>query len=61
VDDLIVAIGLVLVIEGVLYALFPEAMQRMMAMAIAQPGRVLRIAGLIAALVGFVVVWAVRR
>lgn len=59
-DDLVVAIGLVLVIEGVLYALFPGSMQRMMAMAIIQPSRTLRLTGLVAAFVGLGVVWLVK-
>lgn len=58
--DLIVAIGLVLVIEGILYALFPSAMQRMMAMALSQPPRSLRTAGLVAAAIGVGIVWLVR-
>lgn len=58
--DFVTALGLVLVIEGALYALFPEAMQRMMARAMELPPATLRIAGLVAALVGFATVWALR-
>jgi len=60
VADFVTALGLVLVIEGALYALFPEAMQRMMARAMELPPATLRIAGLVAALVGFATVWALR-
>lgn len=49
-----------LVIEGALYALFPERMQRMMAQAIALPPNLLRYGGLFAACAGFLVVWAMR-
>ncbi|MDP6388726.1 MAG: DUF2065 domain-containing protein [Alphaproteobacteria bacterium] len=59
-DDLITALGLVLVIEGALYALFPGRMQRMMAQAIEIPPPVLRWGGLIAAVIGFAIVWLVR-
>ena len=59
-SDLIVALGLVFVIEGALYALFPNAMQRVMSQALDLPATSLRTMGLIAAIVGFVVVWAVR-
>lgn len=59
-SDLIVAIGLVLVIEGVLYALFPSSMQRMMVMALTQPPRTLRTTGLIAAFIGVAIVWLIR-
>ena len=54
------ALGLVLVIEGVLYALFPRAMKRMMAAALSQPSGRLRSAGLAAAALGLVVVWLIR-
>lgn len=60
-EDFIAATGLVLVIEGVLYALFPAGMQRMMARALEIPPAVLRNGGLAAAVVGLGIVWAVRR
>ncbi|MEC7397777.1 MAG: DUF2065 domain-containing protein, partial [Pseudomonadota bacterium] len=41
--------GLVLVVEGVIYALFPQGMQRMMMQALEMPASSLRIGGLIAA------------
>lgn len=59
-DDLITALGLVLVIEGAVYALFPEAMKRMMVRFIDQPGAILRGAGVAAAALGVIVVWLVR-
>jgi len=59
-SDLIVALGLVLVIEGVLYALFPDAMRRMMAQVLEMPPSMIRGAGLTAAVVGLVLVWLVR-
>ena len=59
-DDLVTALGLVLVIEGALYALFPERMQRMMAQALELPPAFLRRAGVVAAVVGFAVVWLIR-
>jgi len=54
------ALGLVLVIEGVLYALFPRAMKDMMSLAQGQPERALSIAGIGAVLVGVLIVWALR-
>ena len=59
-SDLIVALGLVFVIEGALYALFPKAMRRIMSQALEVPATTLRTMGLIAAIVGFCVVWIVR-
>ena len=55
------ALGLVLVIEGVLYALFPDVMKRAAARALLVPPQRLRLAGLAAACVGVALVWAVRR
>jgi uncharacterized protein len=59
-SDFVVAIGLAIAIEGVLYALFPDAMKRMMARVLEQPGQNIRIAGLAAAVVGVGIVWLVR-
>lgn len=58
--DLIVALGLVLAIEGALYALFPEGMKRMMAEVLNMPVRFVRVAGLSAAILGVGIVWLVR-
>ena len=58
--DLLTALALVLVIEGAVYALFPGPMKRMMTVAVEQPDSVLRPVGLVAAVVGVVLVWLVR-
>ena len=57
---LLLAFGLVLVIEGLLYALFPDAMLRMMKMIVTMPAGNLRIAGLVAVSVGVAAVWTIR-
>lgn len=59
-NDLVTALGLVLVIEGALYTLFPEGVQRMMGRAVELPPAYLRRAGLAAAIIGFVIVWLIR-
>ncbi|HYZ39672.1 MAG TPA: DUF2065 domain-containing protein [Stellaceae bacterium] len=59
--DLWTALALVLVIEGALYALFPEGMKRAAARALTVPPQTLRLAGLAAACAGVVLVWLVRR
>jgi uncharacterized protein YjeT (DUF2065 family) len=59
-EDFLAALGLVLVLEGVLYALFPEGMQRMMAAALTISPAMLRGGGLVAAAAGFGIVWLVR-
>lgn len=56
----VTAIGLLLVIEGLLYALFPAAMQRMMAAALALAPSSLRSAGTVALAVGVGIVWLAR-
>ena len=59
-EDVLLAVGLVLALEGALYALFPDGMRRALAMAVALPPDQLRIAGLVAALLGVGLVWLVR-
>jgi uncharacterized protein YjeT (DUF2065 family) len=60
-DDLWAALGLVLVIEGVLYAVAPAGMKRMMAAAQAVPEGALRAGGLAAAILGVGIVWLARQ
>jgi uncharacterized protein YjeT (DUF2065 family) len=59
--DLWTALALVLVIEGALYALFPEGMKRVAERALLVSPQALRLAGLAAACIGVVLVWVVRR
>ncbi len=62
-DDLLtslgLALGLAIALEGALYALFPAAMRRVIARALDQPENNLRIGGLVAAVAGVALVWAV--
>ncbi len=58
--DILAAFGLVLVLEGAFYALFPQFMKRMAAQAQLMPADTLRTAGAVAAGVGLVIVWMVR-
>lgn len=59
-SDLFAAIGLVLAIEGMLYALFPGALKQMMERALAMPEVQLRTAGAVAMAAGVFIVWLVR-
>jgi len=59
--ELIIAIGLLLFIEGMLYALFPEKMKNMLKIVEKLPINQLRISGLFFALIGFVIVWYFKR
>jgi uncharacterized protein YjeT (DUF2065 family) len=58
--DFLAALGLVLVIEGALYALFPEAMKRLVRSALEMPATTMRAAGLFSAVLGLIVVWLAR-
>jgi uncharacterized protein YjeT (DUF2065 family) len=59
-SDLVTALGLVLVIEGLLLALMPDMLKRVVAEILTQPARTLRFGGLISAAIGLAVVWLVR-
>jgi uncharacterized protein YjeT (DUF2065 family) len=59
--DLATAIALVLVIEGALYALFPGGMKRMAASVQPVPEEWLRRVGVLAACLGVLAVWLIRR
>jgi uncharacterized protein YjeT (DUF2065 family) len=59
--DLGTALALLLVIEGVLYALFPEGMRRIVVQMLTVPAPILRALGLGATCVGVIVVWLIRR
>ena len=58
--DLVTALGLVLVIEGLLYAANPAALKRMMAMAQELPESTMRTCGFVAFGLGFLIVWLSR-
>jgi uncharacterized protein YjeT (DUF2065 family) len=60
IPDLLVALGLVLVIEGLLYALVPGHLKAMMLALQKLPDDQLRIGGVAAMALGVAVVWAVR-
>ena len=59
-DDLIVAFGLFLFIEGILYALFPSKMKSMLEKLKMVSDKQLRSGGIIFALVGFFIIWFVK-
>lgn len=58
--DLVAAFGLVLVIEGLLWALAPDAARRMLEMAAETPQKNLQTFGWLAVATGVGIVWAVR-
>lgn len=59
--DFLTAVALALTFEGVLYALFPNGMKRVLAVMLTRPSQSLRWAGLIAAIAGVALVAIIRR
>ena len=59
--ELILAIGLLLFIEGILYALFPSKMKNMLKIIEKLTVNRLRISGLIFAIIGFGIVLYVKK
>ena len=55
--ELIIAFGLFLFIEGVLYALFPSKMKNMLKKLDAVADKQLRTGGLVFAIIGFIIIW----
>jgi len=59
-NDLLVALGLVLVLEGTMYALFPQQMIEMIKRLPEMSPSVIRVAGLTSIVLGWLVVKFVR-
>ena len=60
-DDLIVALGLFLFIEGILYALFPTKMKSMLEKLKMIDNKQLRSGGIFFALIGFLIIWYIKK
>jgi uncharacterized protein YjeT (DUF2065 family) len=58
--DFIVALGLVFVIEGLIFAVSPGAAKNAMAHVLETPDGPLRIVGIVSAILGVLLVWFVR-
>ncbi|HEV2900569.1 DUF2065 domain-containing protein [Mesorhizobium sp. AaZ16] len=58
--DFLAALGLVLVVEGLVYGGFPALAKRLASEVLATPESALRVAGLAAIAIGVGVVWMVR-
>lgn len=59
-NDFLVGVGLVLVIEGLLWALAPGLAARLLELAASTPEQQLRTGGAVAVAVGVLVVWLAR-
>jgi len=58
--DLIAALGLALAVEGLLFAAFPDAVRRAMFEAAQTPSERMRLAGIVSAIAGVLIVWLAR-
>jgi uncharacterized protein YjeT (DUF2065 family) len=59
-SEVVAAVGLILALEGALYALFPDLMRRLAAHMVQTPGDTLRLGGVVSAAAGVAIVWMVR-
>ena len=58
--ELIIAFGLFLFIEGILYALFPDKMKSMLLKLNDVTNSQLRTGGLIFSVIGFIIIWYIK-
>ena len=60
-NELIIAFGLFLFIEGILYALFPSKMKNMLKKIDTIKDNQLRTGGLLFSIIGFLIIWYVKK
>ena len=58
--DFVVALGLVFVIEGLLFAAFPGMTKRAIAHVLETPESLLRTVGIVSAAIGLALIWLMR-
>ena len=59
-NEFIIAIGLVLIIEGILCALFPSKIKNMSKLINTMEANKLRTIGLVFAIIGFIIIWYIK-
>ena len=59
-SDFVVALGLVFVIEGLVFSAFPATAKRAMESVQQAPDSTLRIVGIVSAILGIILIWAIR-
>lgn len=59
--DFLIGLGILFVLEGILFAASPAWMRRAMESAMATPDNVLRVVGIGSAVGGLILIWLVRR
>ncbi|MBR1222258.1 DUF2065 domain-containing protein [Bradyrhizobium sp. U87765 SZCCT0131] len=60
-SDLLVGVGILLVVEGLLFAALPNWMREAMKSAILTPDNILRVVGIGSAVFGLILIWLIRR
>jgi len=60
-SEFVVALGLVFVIEGLVFAAFPGAAKRATLAVHESPESMLRIVGIVSAVLGLIIIWVMRR
>ena len=60
ISALITAFGLFLIIEGLLYAIFPNTMKSMIGKMLNSSNETLKWTGIISAVIGLIIIWLVR-
>ncbi len=60
IETALLALGLVLIVEGLVYALAPSLIDQMLAALAAIPPEARRLMGLLALIIGLVLVWAAK-
>ena len=58
--DLLQGVAVVLALEGIAYAVAPEAMRRALVVLVTAPESRLRLGGLVAAAIGVAIAWLLR-
>ena len=59
--DFLIGLGILFMVEGILFAAAPEWMRKAMKSALATPDNVLRMVGIGSAVAGLILIWVVRR
>ena len=61
VKEFIIAIGLILFIEGLICALFPSKIKNMSKLIETTPVNKLRVLGVVFTVIGFIIIWYIKR
>ena len=59
--DFLVVVGILIMLEGLMFDASPAWMRQAMKSALATPDNILRIVGIVSAVVGLALIWFVRR